>query len=290
MIFAVASHAPNPKQDTPTGDEIRDRLVAAGCDRDRLDALLDAIPVWGGQPAVPFADIDDAIDQSEALAEEMEQLASHVPVWVLLHRAPRFLTVPTDLRQFAQLLRESRPWFDGRRLRLQNVAIARLAGYVHKATGHVHDRLVADLINEAVGSARTEHDQRMWRQRHAALLRLVEQRSLGTTSREIVENGQVSCCARAGTPSYSRLDDRAERADRKPCDDHWSTRMTDTESRDLIDVATAEKLSGLRRATLYKLAAKGRIRKFKVLSRSVRFHRGDVERLAEEHPAEPQSL
>ena len=52
--------------------------------------------------------------------------------------------------------------------------------------------------------------------------------------------------------------------------------------RDLVDVREAERLTGLDKTTLYRLARKGRLRKFKVLRRSVRFERADVLRLVQD--------
>ena len=56
--------------------------------------------------------------------------------------------------------------------------------------------------------------------------------------------------------------------------------MSEHDQRDLIDAATAEKLSGLKRQTLYKLAAAGKLASYRVLNRSVRFAKEDVLALA----------
>ena len=60
--------------------------------------------------------------------------------------------------------------------------------------------------------------------------------------------------------------------------------MTDRD-RDLVDATAAEKLTGLGRATLYRLGRERKIRTFRVLNRAVRFDRGDLERLVQEQPA-----
>ena len=46
--------------------------------------------------------------------------------------------------------------------------------------------------------------------------------------------------------------------------------------RELIDIREAERLTGLKRNTLYKMAHAGRLRSFRVLGRSVRFDLDDV--------------
>ena len=60
--------------------------------------------------------------------------------------------------------------------------------------------------------------------------------------------------------------------------------MTST-GRDLIDVSEGERLTGLARTTLYKLARLGEIRSFVVRGRAVRFDRADLHRLVVERPA-----
>jgi excisionase family DNA binding protein len=57
------------------------------------------------------------------------------------------------------------------------------------------------------------------------------------------------------------------------------------ESRNLVDVAEASRLTGLARPTLYKLAQEGRLRSFKVLNRALRFDRSDLIALVDERPA-----
>jgi excisionase family DNA binding protein len=54
--------------------------------------------------------------------------------------------------------------------------------------------------------------------------------------------------------------------------------MTD---RDLIDINEASRLTGLDKATLYKLARQGRVRSYKVLA-ALRFERADVLALVQE--------
>jgi excisionase family DNA binding protein len=56
-------------------------------------------------------------------------------------------------------------------------------------------------------------------------------------------------------------------------------------SRELVDVNEAERLTGLKQQTLYKLARQGRLRSFKVLGRALRFERADVLALVQERPA-----
>jgi excisionase family DNA binding protein len=55
--------------------------------------------------------------------------------------------------------------------------------------------------------------------------------------------------------------------------------------RDLFDVSEATRITGLDKATLYKLAREGRIRSFKVLGTALRFERNDLVALIEERPA-----
>ena len=52
--------------------------------------------------------------------------------------------------------------------------------------------------------------------------------------------------------------------------------------RHLVDVAEAQRLTGLAKATLYKLARQGRIRSFRVLGRARRFEQADLLALAEQ--------
>ncbi len=55
------------------------------------------------------------------------------------------------------------------------------------------------------------------------------------------------------------------------------------DSRHLIDVAEAERLSGLDKSTIYRLIRKGQLRSFQVLS-GVRLERSDVLALVTERP------
>ena len=55
-------------------------------------------------------------------------------------------------------------------------------------------------------------------------------------------------------------------------------------SRDLVDVAEASRLTGLAKATLYKLVHEGRLRSFRVLNRALRFDRADLLALVQEKP------
>jgi excisionase family DNA binding protein len=59
--------------------------------------------------------------------------------------------------------------------------------------------------------------------------------------------------------------------------------MDGMESRDLVDVAEASRLTGLAKATLYKLAHEGGVRSFKVLNRALRFDRRDLLALVQEN-------
>ena len=56
-------------------------------------------------------------------------------------------------------------------------------------------------------------------------------------------------------------------------------------TQDLIDVNEGSRLTGLDKATLYRLAREGRIRSFKVLGTALRFDRADLLKLIEERPA-----
>ena len=57
------------------------------------------------------------------------------------------------------------------------------------------------------------------------------------------------------------------------------------EPRDLVNVTEAVRLTGLEKATLYRLARQGRVRAFRVLNRALRFERGDLVALASEKAA-----
>ena len=57
---------------------------------------------------------------------------------------------------------------------------------------------------------------------------------------------------------------------------------------DLVDINEARRVTGLNAQTIYRLARQKRIRKFKVLRKRVRFDRGDLAALVEEHPRQPQ--
>ena len=62
------------------------------------------------------------------------------------------------------------------------------------------------------------------------------------------------------------------------------------EQRDLVDVTEATRLTGLDKATLYRLAREGRLRSFRVLGRALRFERRDLLELVEERPATEDSV
>jgi excisionase family DNA binding protein len=55
--------------------------------------------------------------------------------------------------------------------------------------------------------------------------------------------------------------------------------MSQRATHELIDVREAVRVTGLDKATLYRLARQGRVRSFRVLGRALRFERADVERL-----------
>ena len=57
---------------------------------------------------------------------------------------------------------------------------------------------------------------------------------------------------------------------------------------DLVDINEATRVTGLNPQTIYRLARQKRIRKFTVLRKRVRFHRGDLAALVEEHPRQPK--
>ena len=57
------------------------------------------------------------------------------------------------------------------------------------------------------------------------------------------------------------------------------------DTRDLININEATRLTGLDKATLYRLAREGRLRSFRVLGRALRFDRRDLLGLVEERPA-----
>ena len=58
-----------------------------------------------------------------------------------------------------------------------------------------------------------------------------------------------------------------------------------TGDRDLIDARAAERVTGLDRATIYRLARQGKLRSFRVLGRALRFERSDLEAVVSERPS-----
>jgi excisionase family DNA binding protein len=54
---------------------------------------------------------------------------------------------------------------------------------------------------------------------------------------------------------------------------------------DLIDVREVSRLTGLERQTIYKLVARGQLKAYRVLRRSLRFAKRDVEGLIREREA-----
>ena len=60
--------------------------------------------------------------------------------------------------------------------------------------------------------------------------------------------------------------------------------------RHLVDIVAAERVTGLARATLYKLARQGRLRSFRVLGRALRFEQADLLALVEERAPGQQAV
>jgi len=60
------------------------------------------------------------------------------------------------------------------------------------------------------------------------------------------------------------------------------------QERHLVDAAEGERLTGLAKATLYKLARQGRVRSFRVLGRALRFEHADLVALVEEERRTPE--
>jgi excisionase family DNA binding protein len=58
-----------------------------------------------------------------------------------------------------------------------------------------------------------------------------------------------------------------------------------TDANDLVSINDATRITGLEKATLYRLAQSGRIRSFKVLGTALRFDRADLRALVVERPA-----
>jgi excisionase family DNA binding protein len=59
---------------------------------------------------------------------------------------------------------------------------------------------------------------------------------------------------------------------------------------DLVDVREATRITGLDKASVYRLARQGRLRSFKVLGRSLRFDRSDLLGLVEEKPTHTEKV
>lgn len=62
------------------------------------------------------------------------------------------------------------------------------------------------------------------------------------------------------------------------------------QTHDLVDVCEAVRMTGLDKRTIYRLAAAGTLRSFKVLGRAIRFERGDLLALVRLNPAAGGSL
>ncbi len=59
------------------------------------------------------------------------------------------------------------------------------------------------------------------------------------------------------------------------------------ERNERVDINEAARMTGLNPQTIYRLARQGRVRSFRVLSRSVRFDRTDLLALLSEKPSHP---
>ena len=57
-------------------------------------------------------------------------------------------------------------------------------------------------------------------------------------------------------------------------------------TQELIDINDAARITGLDKATLYRLARQRQLRSFKLLGRALRFDRTDLAALVQEQPAE----
>jgi excisionase family DNA binding protein len=57
--------------------------------------------------------------------------------------------------------------------------------------------------------------------------------------------------------------------------------MTADTSHDLVTINDATRITGLEKATLYKLARTGRVRSFRVIGTALRFERADLEALVQ---------
>jgi excisionase family DNA binding protein len=57
------------------------------------------------------------------------------------------------------------------------------------------------------------------------------------------------------------------------------------DTRDLVDINEAQRITGLDKDAIYKLARQKRIRSFKVIGSALRFERSDLVSLVEERPA-----
>lgn len=55
------------------------------------------------------------------------------------------------------------------------------------------------------------------------------------------------------------------------------------DNRDLVGINDAQRLTGLDKDTIYRLARQGRVRSFRVLGRALRFDRAELLSLVEEH-------
>ena len=61
------------------------------------------------------------------------------------------------------------------------------------------------------------------------------------------------------------------------------------EQRDLVDIAEAERITGLDKSTIYKLGRSGRLRSYKVLT-ALRFNRADLQALVRERVIPPDGV
>jgi hypothetical protein len=198
QIAGSIKRTQSPTRTTPRGlaargrrlsapTEIRERLCAAGCDTDLLEAYIILLPAFTGRRSLSLRELDRLVRDCRSVAAGAARFNAQVPGWILLNRFPDLLRLPDLVRLYISVIRQCRPWFDKRRHGVANVPLAMLMAYVHTATGRHHDQDVADLINDAVvGMAWTDHDARTWRSEHRELLQAatahVLAKSRGTTS------------------------------------------------------------------------------------------------------------
>jgi hypothetical protein len=109
--------------------------------------LIGGLSDFGDGQRVDLREIRRVAGRGEALAGEIERIASQLPVWLLLHRELELLRLPETLRRYAQFLQQSEEWLDARRASAASVPLALLTAYVRVATGQKRDQDVADLVS-----------------------------------------------------------------------------------------------------------------------------------------------